>query len=300
MIYKIWSCLFFLCILCNQAFTQDKEIDKLEVFYDQDHIRKTLRRTNRLLDKPDYDYSSVPKLYKSMALFRLTEDQTYLKRNPEAFNDAVKYFEWFLREDVEGHAYSAHRDKILQIQAILAQRSLVLKNKGEQKEAQKIADIINRLFKDQMSLEEMAMKSTTEKKENPKEVEKQTTERDAVIDYAKKYLGVKYQYGGTTEKGFDCSGYTSFVTKKFNVFLPRTSGEQYEMAKKIKKNEVKKGDLVFFGSNKVSHVGIIISEYPDDLQMIHASTSVGISIVNVDKSSYWSPRIKGYGRVIND
>lgn len=306
---------FAFVVLAFEAKGQDRKIDQLEVLFDQGHYRRTLRKANRLLDKPDYDYSSVPKLFKSLSLFKLTQDDHYRKRNPEAYDEAVRNFEIFIHQDVNGYAYSAHRDKILDVQVSLAQRSLKLKNKGQTAEAKAIEQLIDRLFKDKKTLEELAMlpvinkeiddpKKETTKPEKEKEKEKniisKSSSRDEIIDYAKKYIGVKYKYGGTDHKGFDCSGYTGYVMKKFDIFLPRTSGDQYQTVKKIKKNKVKKGDLVFFGGRNINHVGIICSEPGEQLQMIHASTSVGISIVNIEQSSYWKPRIKGYGRVIND
>ena len=312
---------FVILVFSFEGKAQDRKIDQLEILFDQGHYRRTLRKANRLLDKPDYDYSSVPKLFKSLSLFKLTQDDHYRKKNPEAFDEAVRNFEIFIHQDVNGYAYSAHRDKILEVQVNLAQRSLKLKNKGQTAEAKAIEEIINKLFKDKKTLEELAMlpfinKEVDDAKEEfikpekgkDKEKEKDKDEkiisksgsRDEIIDYAKKYLGVKYKYGGTDKKGFDCSGYTGFVMKEFDIFLPRTSGDQYQTVKKIKKNKVKKGDLVFFGGRNINHVGIICSEPGEQLHMIHASTSIGISIVNIEQSSYWKPRIKGYGRVIND
>lgn len=295
---------------------QDRKIDQLEILFDQGHYRRTLRKADRLLDKPDYDYSSVPKLFKSLSLFKLTQDDYYRKRNPEAFDEAVRNFEIFIHQDVNGYAYSAHRDKILDVQVSLAQRSLKLKNKGQTAEAKAIEQLINKLFKDKKTLEELAMlpvineeiddpkkeikKPDKEKDKKDEDFITKSSSRDEIIDYAKEYLGVKYKYGGTDQKGFDCSGYTGYVMKKFDIFLPRTSGDQFQTVKKIKKNKVEKGDLVFFGGRNINHVGIICSEPGEQLHMIHASTSVGISIVNIEQSSYWKPRIKGYGRVIND
>lgn len=292
---------------------QDRKIDKLEVFYDQGYYRKTLRKSKRLLNKPDYDYSAVPKLFKALSLFKLTLDQRYKKRHPKAFDEAVRNLEIFINQDVKGLAYTAHRDKILEIQVQLAKKSLALKKRGRSMEADKIAGVIQNYFKGNKSLEGLPMTNVekevpVEKEKDPKENEKEdaseeitvSSSRDEVISYAKKYLGVKYRYGGTDENGFDCSGYIGHVMKQFDIFLPRTSRDQYSSIKKIKKNKVEKGDLVFFGGGKVNHVGIICSDPGEELHMIHASTSIGVSIVNIEQSSYWKPRIKGYGRVIND
>jgi cell wall-associated NlpC family hydrolase len=78
------------------------------------------------------------------------------------------------------------------------------------------------------------------------------------IEVASKFKGVPYRMGGTTPRGFDCSGYTRFVFAKLNKKLPRTSQQQYNQARKVKHPRV--GDLLFYhsGSRKgpVYHVVI--------------------------------------------
>ena len=95
-----------------------------------------------------------------------------------------------------------------------------------------------------------------------------------VVDYAKKFLGVRYVYGGTNLKsGVDCSGYTMSIYKNFGITLNRTSRDQSRNGVAVGRNELRPGDLVFFdtnGSNNgaISHVGIYIG----DGKFIHASS----------------------------
>ncbi len=87
--------------------------------------------------------------------------------------------------------------------------------------------------------------------------------------YAHKYIGVPYVYGGHSPKGFDCSGLVSYVYQKKGVKLPRSSAKQAKAGHFIKKSRLRAGDLVFFrspNSRRVSHVGIYIGEE----QFIHA------------------------------
>jgi Cell wall-associated hydrolases (invasion-associated proteins) len=83
-----------------------------------------------------------------------------------------------------------------------------------------------------------------------------------VIDYAKRFLGVDYVYGGTTPEGFDCSGFVKYVYSKFGVALNRTAANQAEQGTTISKAKLLPGDLVFFdtngGKNRINHVGIYI------------------------------------------
>ena len=124
--------------------------------------------------------------------------------------------------------------------------------------------------------------------------------RQQIIDYAANFLGCKYVYGGNTPSGFDCSGYVKYVFKHFGVELTRTSASQYSNSVRIKKSELKIGDLVFFsqttGSSKVGHVGI----YVGGGQFIHAAApGKGVRYDSLD-SSYYSSHYIGSGRVLSN
>jgi cell wall-associated NlpC family hydrolase len=85
---------------------------------------------------------------------------------------------------------------------------------------------------------------------------------------AAKYEGTPYRWGGTTPRGFDCSGYTQYVYAKLGIEIPRTSQAQFNEARKVGKR-VRAGDLVFFfrtNSRSVYHVGI----YAGDARIWHA------------------------------
>ena len=80
----------------------------------------------------------------------------------------------------------------------------------------------------------------------------------AVLDYAYRFLGTPYVWGGTTPSGFDCSGFTQYVYRHFGVNLPRVSRAQGSYGTKVSYSNLQAGDLVFFGSGGISHVGIYI------------------------------------------
>ncbi len=116
---------------------------------------------------------------------------------------------------------------------------------------------------------------------------------DQLINFAEKYKGTPYVFGGKSSMGFDCSGFTQHVFENADINIPRTSGSQAKEGSSISLSQARKGDLIFFGKSrsKVTHVGIVVSDLGEDIKMIHASSSQGITITNVSESSYWKPKI---------
>ncbi|GAA1562866.1 C40 family peptidase [Brevibacterium picturae] len=87
---------------------------------------------------------------------------------------------------------------------------------------------------------------------------------EQVIGWAEKGVGTPYVYGGTSQSGWDCSGYTSWVYGKVGVDLPRTSGAQKAAGQVVSQSEAKPGDLIW----RPGHIGI----YAGDGQMYDAGS----------------------------
>lgn len=126
---------------------------------------------------------------------------------------------------------------------------------------------------------------------------------DSLISHAKNYLGVPYRIGGRSSKGFDCSGFTSYVFSSFGFTLPRTSYGQATVGKLVDMDEMQKGDLIFFKgrnsrSKSIGHVGIVISNKGEKIKFIHASVNNGISIETIE-SKYYRPRFVKSVRLVD-
>jgi len=117
--------------------------------------------------------------------------------------------------------------------------------------------------------------------------------RSDIAKHSRRYKGIKYQYAGKSPKtGFDCSGFTSYVMKKFNIEIPSVSRSQAIIGKEIPIKRVKPGDLIFFGKGrKVTHVALVTKNTRDGVFVIHSTSSKGIMEQNVSKSNYWRPKI---------
>lgn len=109
--------------------------------------------------------------------------------------------------------------------------------------------------------------------------------RRNIVAEANKYLGVPYVWGGSTPQGFDCSGYVQYVMAKCGIAIPRTTLQQAQTGRNITKKELLPGDLVFLQNtyrDGISHVGIYIGND----QMIHASSSKGVTVSNLMSQYY--------------
>ena len=110
----------------------------------------------------------------------------------------------------------------------------------------------------------------------------------------KPWLGTPYLWGGNQKQiGTDCSGYVQSVMKEWSgMLLPRTSGQMYASGKNVDKEDLKPGDLVFFGPGwSVNHVGI----YTGNNFFTHSSSSNGVEYRSLS-SSYWDGRYQGAKR----
>ncbi len=131
--------------------------------------------------------------------------------------------------------------------------------------------------------------------------------RKKVVIESKKYLGTPYRYGGTTTRGFDCSGYTRHVFENVGINLPRTAQQQASAGKKVNKKHVQPGDLVFFTKNKgfgsINHVAIVLETNRHGIQSVIHSTSRGVVIDTYNSGSwqnYWLPRFSKIVTFFND
>lgn len=115
----------------------------------------------------------------------------------------------------------------------------------------------------------------------------------AIASYALQFVGNPYVYGGTSlTNGTDCSGFTMSIFRKFGISLPRTSGSQSGVGRKISVSEARAGDLIFYARNgHVNHVALCIGGG----RVVHASNpSVGITTSNIGyRTPYCARRVIG-------
>ena len=118
--------------------------------------------------------------------------------------------------------------------------------------------------------------------------------RSAIVSYATSFVGTRYRYGGRDATGFDCSGFTCFVMKKFGLRVPPTSTLQATGGQKIHWKSAQPGDLIFFGDHgKVNHVGIVTQNAGLQFYVVHSTSSSGVRVDEIIGHPYWRSRVLG-------
>jgi len=123
---------------------------------------------------------------------------------------------------------------------------------------------------------------------------------DRLAENAFSFLGTPYRSGGSSRRGFDCSGLVYYVFNQLGVQLPRTSYEQAHEGIRVAKSALKKGDLVFFRttrrkSERISHVGIYLGHQ----QFIHAPAPGEAVRIDHLSDPYWQRTFVTAKRVLD-
>jgi gamma-D-glutamyl-L-lysine dipeptidyl-peptidase len=116
---------------------------------------------------------------------------------------------------------------------------------------------------------------------------------EEAISLSKMFLGLPYTWGGASSYGFDCSGFMLTLLKEMGLSLPHSARKQAESTylTPIEKNELKRGDILFFGEGKITHIGL----YLGDDNFLHANVrdvapTLRISDLKTTKYNYLAAR----------
>lgn len=114
--------------------------------------------------------------------------------------------------------------------------------------------------------------------------------RHELVSYAKKLIGAPYSYGGSSPRGFDCSGFVRYVYSHFGISLPHSSFADIVRGRSVNRSNLLPGDLVFFDGN--GHVGIYVG-HGEFIHAPHTGTVVRISSM----SGWYASRFDGARRI---
>lgn len=122
---------------------------------------------------------------------------------------------------------------------------------------------------------------------------------DRIIDDGEKYLGTPYVFGSSTKttKTFDCSSFTKRIFAENGIYLPRDSRQQSKMGKKVSFKNIRKGDLLFFDTNRdktIDHVAL----YAGNGKLLHTYRApIGVTYNKATWGNYWGKTLVEARRV---
>ena len=172
--------------------------------------------------------------------------------------------------------------------------------------AQDVLDAMpKRLAAEHVVREVSALTMANVLKPEPVAKKKSNPAGESIVRTALQYIGARYRSGHSGPNAFDCSGFTSYVYKKENISINRSSRSQFTQGTPILTvGELKKGDLVFFGGSgstrTIGHVGIVTDVDPEGktFNFVHASRT-GVK-VDSSSSAYYSRRYIGARRIVEE
>lgn len=127
---------------------------------------------------------------------------------------------------------------------------------------------------------------------------------NSLVNLALKFEGTPYVAGGKSPKGFDCSGFVSYIYSRFKIKLPGSSISYDNVGKKVKLEEAQVGDVICFTgrnsrSGRTGHVGIIVENNPNEpIKFIHAASGSRRQITySTMESAYYKTRFRSVRRI---
>lgn len=119
---------------------------------------------------------------------------------------------------------------------------------------------------------------------------------DSILAFAKTLIGIPYLYASTDpQKGFDCSGFITYVFNHFGLAVPRSSVDFTNMGREIAIDKARPGDLILFtGTDStiriVGHMGIVENVIDGKLQFIHSTSGKAKGVVITPFENYYQGR----------
>lgn len=111
---------------------------------------------------------------------------------------------------------------------------------------------------------------------------------DSIVNFGKELLNTPYVIAGSSEDGFDCSGYIYFVFQQFNIEVPRSTSGYENFGEEIPVELLEKGDLLLFLSptrDAIGHIGIVSTANGASSEFIHASSGKAMKVIITNLSN---------------
>ena len=286
--------LFILIFISYHVQAQVPEFDKLEMLFSQRHYKNVYRKSGRLLDNSEYNYSMMPSYYRSLSIIQLAKNNFWREHHSNELESVKEFFYYIKKSEHSEGLFNAHMYELNQLKDNMENWASDLMDNGDISGSEEVHDLTLMIFGDLPG-------STVDGLADIDLIESTNISniRALLVLSAKKYIGIPYVWAGNSPSGFDCSGFTKFIMNENKIDLPRRAEDQYNESRKLNRKDVSMGDLIFFSNGSgVSHVGIIVSELGQPLSMIHSSSSKGVILTEMDKSEYWLKLLHGFGTFV--
>ena len=295
MVLKKQLLLCVLIVISNLMFAEN-DLNKVEALFNAGKYEKSYKKSEKLKGESAYYKKAKTYYLLGFSLLNIQNDQA---KKLGVFNrekSIISYVMKGVKYQKSNSELKRFRQFFQGFTQLAKKRLLQSKKLRKEREWKGIAELLAQQFNDTTPayweahkvIEEAEVKEEVlAAKENEVFVKEllRNSKRDSIIRWARTYIGTPYVFAGVSRKGIDCSGFTSTVLNHFGSNLPHSCKTQATLGKKTK--QYKAGDLALFGyksSNgtvKPSHVGIVISNYPEPLKVIHATSSLGVRIDDV-------------------
>lgn len=139
---------------------------------------------------------------------------------------------------------------------------------------------------------------------NPQQADADTLNAiESLVSFANKHLHIPYRSGGSSKKGFDCSGFVRYCFSQWDILLPHSSEAQSEKGEIVELPEARPGDLIFFKghsskTSRIGHVGIITDVTPGYVRFIHSAWKGGVRY-DLLSADYYKKRFVAIRRMID-